>query len=142
MPRYQRNSILKQLTAKGFSDPTDREDIDLAIPSFTENIATDLDYLSRSGDYLNSNLSFLGMPFQAKAYFACYDEEKENEITNFLAYQVMLKKEAVVNEANHGPLFNKEEALESLSFYRLEDIPRLDISNCPSTIGDVSYRVN
>ena len=59
-----------------------------------KNIATDSDYLSKSGDYLNSNLSFLGMPFQAKAYFACYDEEKENEITDFLAYEVMLNKEA------------------------------------------------
>lgn len=58
-----------------------------------KNIATDSDCLSRSGDYLNSNLSFLGMPFQAKAYFACYDEEKENEIIDLLAYEVMLKKE-------------------------------------------------
>lgn len=58
-----------------------------------KNIATDSDCLSRSGDYLNSNLSFLGMPFQAKAYFACYDEEKQNEIIDFLAYEVMLKKE-------------------------------------------------
>lgn len=58
-----------------------------------KNIATDSAYLSKSGDYLNSNLSFLGMPFQAKVYFACYDEEKDNEITNLLAYEVMLKKE-------------------------------------------------
>lgn len=57
-----------------------------------KNIATDSDYLSKSGDYLNSNLSFLGMPFQAKAYFACYDEAKENEITNFLAYEIVLNK--------------------------------------------------
>ena len=52
-----------------------------------------------------------------------------------------LMKEAGVNEANHGFRFDKE-ALESLSFYRVEDIPRFDISNCPSTIGDVSYRVS
>lgn len=59
-----------------------------------KNIATDSDYLSKSGDYLNSNLSFLGMPFQAKAYFACYDEAKENEITDFLAYEIVLNKKA------------------------------------------------
>lgn len=59
-----------------------------------KNIATDSDYLSKSGDYLNSNLSFLGMPFQAKVYFACYDEAKENEITNFLAYEIVLNKKA------------------------------------------------
>ena len=59
-----------------------------------KNIATDSDYLSKSGDYLNSNLSFLGMPFQAKVYFACYDEAKENEITDFLAYEIVLNKKA------------------------------------------------
>ena len=53
-----------------------------------------------------------------------------------------LMKEAGVDKENRGPRFDKEEALEFLSFYRLEDIPRLDISNCPSTIGDVSYSVN
>ena len=53
-----------------------------------------------------------------------------------------LMKEARVDKENRGPRFNKEEALEALSFYRLEDMPRLDISNCPSAIDDVSYRVN
>lgn len=53
-----------------------------------------------------------------------------------------LMKEAGVDKENRGPRFDKDEALESLSFYRLEDIPSLDISNCPSTIGDVSCRVS
>ena len=53
-----------------------------------------------------------------------------------------LMKEAGVDKENRGPRFNKEEALEALSFYRLEDTPHLDISNCPSTIDDISYRVN
>lgn len=53
-----------------------------------------------------------------------------------------LMKEAGVDKENRGPRFDKEEALEALSFYRLEDVPRLDISNCPSAIDDVSYRVN
>ena len=53
-----------------------------------------------------------------------------------------LMKEAGVDKENRGPRFNKEEALEALSFYRLEDMPNLDISNCPSTIDDVSCRVN
>ena len=59
-----------------------------------KNIATDSAYLSKSGDYLNSSLSFIGTPFQAKVYFACYDEEKENKITDLLAYEVLLNKEA------------------------------------------------
>lgn len=53
-----------------------------------------------------------------------------------------LMKEAGVDKENRGPRFNKEEALEALSFYRLEDMPRFDISNCPSAIDDVSCRVN
>lgn len=53
-----------------------------------------------------------------------------------------LMKEAGVDKENRGPRFNKEEALEALSFYRLEDTPHLDISNCPSAIDDISYRVN
>ena len=53
-----------------------------------------------------------------------------------------LMKEAGVDKENRGPRFDKEDDLEALSFYRLEDMPRLDISNCPSTIDDVSYRVN
>lgn len=53
-----------------------------------------------------------------------------------------LMKEAGVDNENRGPRFDKEEALEALSFYRLEDMPNLDISNCPSAIDDVSYRVN
>lgn len=53
-----------------------------------------------------------------------------------------LMKEAGADKENRGPRFDKEEALGTLSFYRLEDMPRLDISNCPSTIDDVSYRVN
>ena len=59
----------------------------------------------------------------------------------YLAFN-QLMKEAGVDKENRGPRFDKEEALEALSFYRLEDVPRLDISNCPSAIDDVSYRVN
>ena len=53
-----------------------------------------------------------------------------------------LMKEAGVDKQNRGLRFDKEEALEDLSFYSLKDIPRIDISNCPSTVDDVSYRVN
>ena len=53
-----------------------------------------------------------------------------------------LMKEAGVDKENRGPRFDKEEALEALSFYRLEDMPHLDISNCLSTVDDVSCRVN
>lgn len=53
-----------------------------------------------------------------------------------------LMKEAGVDKENRGLRFDKEEALEALSFYRLEDMPNLNISNCPSAIDDVSYRVN
>lgn len=53
-----------------------------------------------------------------------------------------IMKEAGVDKQNRGLRFDKKEALETLSFYRLEDMPRLDISNCPSAIDGVSYRVN
>ena len=53
-----------------------------------------------------------------------------------------IMKEAGVDKQNRGLRFDKKEALEALSFYRLEDMPRLDISNCPSAIDGVSYRVN
>ena len=59
-----------------------------------KSVATNSRYLSFSDDYLSSHLSFLGIPFHAKVYFACYDEEKENEITDFLSYEIVLKSDA------------------------------------------------
>ena len=59
-----------------------------------KNVALNLRYLGNSDGYLNSHLSFLGIPFHAKVYFACYDEEKENEITDVLSYEIVLKSDA------------------------------------------------
>ena len=59
-----------------------------------KNVALDLRYLGNSDGYLNRHLSFLGIPFRAKVYLACYDEEKDNEIVDFLSYEIVLKSES------------------------------------------------
>ncbi len=68
-----------------------------------KNIATNSRYLPISDDYLSSHLSFLGIPFRAKTYFACYDEENENRVIDVLTYEIMLRF-----ESNHWNLVEEK----------------------------------